>query len=289
MASLRTPNSTNVRLLKTAVGALERLAPGWVEAQAFRAWCRPLKRASRWGAAAAAARRFTFDAGEPLAAWEWNVGGPRDTALLVHGWSGNAGQMHRFVEPLVQRGYHVVAVDLPAHGESAGDFTTLVGLADAVVSLGRRLFPQLVIAHSLGATATALALAQGLAPDRVALLAPPARMRPYLERFTARVGLSPAMTGRLQRRLEALVHRELDAFSLGQLVPGLGHVEALLVHDEDDDDVSADSSREVVARWPGARLLTTRGLGHHGVRRDAAVVSSVLDFAVASPSAVRAA
>lgn len=289
MPSMRSRNSTNVRLMKSAVGFLEKLAPGWVEAQAFRAWCRPMKRESRWGALAASARRFSFDAGEPLAAWEWNVGGPRDTALLVHGWSGNAGQMSRFVEPLVQRGYHVVAVDLPAHGESAGDFTTLVGLADAVVSLGRRLFPQLVIAHSLGATATALALEQGLAPERVALLAPPAQMGPYLQRFTALVGLSDAMNGRLQRRIEALVHRPLDTFELAKLAPTLGHVDALLVHDEDDDEVPAASSQEIAARWPGARLLSTRGLGHHGIRRDAAVVAAVVDFASAKPAAVRAA
>jgi pimeloyl-ACP methyl ester carboxylesterase len=289
MASVSPRNSTNVRILRTAVRLAEQVAPAWLEEQAFRAWCRPQKRASRWGALAATARRFTFDAGEPLAAWEWNVGGPRDTALLVHGWSGNAGQMSRFVEPLVQRGYHVVAVDLPAHGESAGDFTTLVGMANAVVSLGRRLFPELIVAHSLGATATALALEQGLAPSRVALLAPPARMPPYLRHFTELVGLSEAMNARLLRRIEALVQRKMEDFELGHLAPQLGHVDALLVHDEGDDEVPASSSREVVARWPGARLVTMQGLGHHGVRRDAAVVAQVMDFVTEKASAMRAA
>lgn len=289
MPLLSSQNSTNVRLMKTAVGALEALAPGWVEQRAFRAWCRPMKRASRWRSLAASARRFSFDAGEPLAAWEWNVGGPRDTALLVHGWSGNAGQMSRFVEPLVERGYHVVAVDLPAHGESAGDFTTLMGLAEAVVALGRRLFPQLVIAHSLGATASVLALEQGISPRRVALLAPPAQMGPYLRRFTSHVGLSDAMGDRLERRIEAVVHRKLETFELARLAPALGHVEALFVHDEGDDEVSAASCHEVVARWPGARLVTTRGLGHHGVRRDGAVVAEVMAFVSARPSSVRAA
>ncbi|MEW5738854.1 MAG: alpha/beta fold hydrolase [Myxococcota bacterium] len=264
--------------MRLAVRLAEQAAPRWLEARAFRAWCRPQKRASRWGALAESSRRFTFSGSEELAAWEWNAVGPRPTALLVHGWSGNAGQMSSFVEPLVARGFHVVAVDLPAHGESHGDFTTLVSMADAVVSLGRRLFPEVIIAHSLGATATTLALDAGLSPRRVALLAPPAQMPPYLRHFAEQVGLSATLQARLLARIEALTQRKVDELELARLAPDLGRVEALVVHDEGDDEVPLSAAQDVVQQWPGARLVVTHGLGHHGIRRDAAVVGEVVRF-----------
>ena len=137
------PNkSTNVRIMNTLVGLAERLAPGWVEEKAFLLWARPRKTPAKWGQALEGARSFQLEAGgASLAAWEWNVSGPRGTALLVHGWSGNASQMSSFVAPLVAAGHHVVALDLPAHGANAGSFATVPLLANTVAELGARLRP----------------------------------------------------------------------------------------------------------------------------------------------------
>ena len=52
----------------------------------------------------------------------------------------------------------------------------------------------------------------------------------------------------------------------------------LLVHDEDDDVVPCDHSRQLLARLPGARLLTTRGLGHSGMLRDPPTLAAIADF-----------
>ena len=45
------------------------------------------------------------------------------TILLVHGWEGRALDFSEFIDPLVEAGYHVVAFDGPAHGESSGKQT----------------------------------------------------------------------------------------------------------------------------------------------------------------------
>ena len=175
----RVDKSTTVRVAQSLVRLAETVAPGWVEEKAFARWGRPMRTRPKWGAELTTARRFALEAGSlSLAAWEWNAQGPRGTALLVHGWSGNASQMGSFVEPLVQQGWHVVAVDLPAHGETSGNFATLPLLAEVVGALGARLQPKVIIAHSLGATATAYALTKGLSPEVVALLAPPRSFLP---------------------------------------------------------------------------------------------------------------
>lgn len=265
--------------MNLAAQLAERLAPGWVETKAFAAWARPRKTPAKWGPELDQARPFRFDAGSAsLAAWEWNVGGPRGTALLVHGWSGNASQLGSFVQPLVARGHHVVALDLPAHGANDGHFATLPMLADVVTDLGHRLRPRLVVAHSLGATASIYALTQGLAPERLVALAPPAQLPPYLAHFTRQAGLSEAMLQRLLGRVEQLIHRPVDELDLRRHAPGLGGVRALVVHDRADVVVPVASSEELVRLWPSARLVVTEGLSHDRIRRDARVVEEVVEF-----------
>ena len=279
MAPVSTNKRTNVRLMRVLIQAAEKLAPAWVERQAFARWARPARTAARWGPELKDARAFQVEAGgTSLAAWEWNVGGPRGSALLVHGWSGNASQLGSFVAPLVASGHHVVAVDLPAHGATEGNFATVVLLAHAVAELGRRLRPRVVVAHSLGGTSTSYALTLGLKPERLVLLASPARMPPYLAHFADQVGLSQDMQGRLLRRVERVIGRPVSELDLVLHAPTFGEVRTLVVHDRDDSVVPLASSTELVARWPGARLVVTEGLSHDRIRRDAEVVAQVVAF-----------
>lgn len=279
MNSVRPTKRTNVRLLNGLVSLAEQVAPAWVEEKAFGLWARPRRTPAKWGTALSGARAFRLEAGgAALAAWEWNVSGARGTALLVHGWSGNASQLGSFVEPLVARGHHVVAMDLPAHGQTAGNFATVPLLAHTVAELGQRLRPRVVVAHSLGATSTGYALTKGLRPERLALLAPPAQLPPYLAHFAQQVGLSDEMQARLLRRVEQVIGRPVSELDLRVHAPGFGHVRALLVHDRADAVVPLESSRELVALWPAARLIVTEGLSHDRIRRDREVVDQVVSF-----------
>ena len=65
------------------------------------------------------------------------------------------------------------------------------------------------------------------------------------------------------------MHRH--AAALGQ--PGL------IVHDLDDADVPWDEGERYARHWPGARLFTTQGLGHHRVLEAPEVIDAVLAFA----------
>lgn len=276
---MTSPRSNKSTIVRSTMKLVEKLAPAWVEEKAFQAWARPQKTPAKWGPVLDQARSFRLDAANAsLAAWEWNVAGPRGTALLVHGWSGNASQLSSFVQPLVARGHHVLAIDLPSHGANDGHFATLPMLADVVTDLGHRLRPRVVVAHSLGATASIYALTQGLAPERLVALAPPAQLPPYLAHFTREVGLSEAMLQRLLGRVEQLIHRPVEELDLRRHAPSLGRVRALVVHDRGDVVVPVASSEELVGLWPAARLLVTEGLSHDRIRRDAKVVEEVVEF-----------
>jgi pimeloyl-ACP methyl ester carboxylesterase len=266
------PNATR-RLFAVLASASPSLAAILAERMFFTP---PKPRRSRGLEALRAAEpvALTVD-GRPVAAWRWGRG---PAVALLHGWGGRAAQLVPFVEPLQARGLAVVALDAPGHGESgrgrssAPQFArALRAAADAAGGLHG------VVAHSLGAAATALALRDGLRAERVVLLAAAAEPPLWVERFAERLGLPREVVGEMRRRSErriGIAWRELS-------VPTLARDFAaplLLVHDRDDRDVTIEDARAIVAAWPRATLLETSGLGHSGVLRDRAVIERATAF-----------
>jgi pimeloyl-ACP methyl ester carboxylesterase len=214
-------------------------------------------------------------AGSRVAAWRWGRG---PAVALLHGWGGRAAQLTSFVEPLVARGFSVVALDAPGHGRSgrgrssAPQFAqALRAAADSVGGLHG------VLAHSLGAAAVALALRDGLRLERVVLLAAAAEPPLWVEGFAARFGLPPGVVAEMRRRSERRIGmswRELNVPVLAKaFVASL-----LLVHDRDDPEVGVADAYAIVAAWPRATLVETKGLGHNGLLRDPGVTARAAEF-----------
>src|SRR5215468_5695279 len=70
----------------------------------------PRTRAERALLAGARNCRIRGPMGE-IAAWRWGKG---PAILLVHGWGGHAARLGRFVGPLEEAGFSVIAFDAPA-------------------------------------------------------------------------------------------------------------------------------------------------------------------------------
>jgi pimeloyl-ACP methyl ester carboxylesterase len=230
--------------------------------------------------------RFTLQVGgERIVAWDWGRG---PTVLLTHGWSGHAGQLASFVAPLVRAGFHVVAFDHPAHGQSEGTRATYLKLADALASVARRVAPvHAIVAHSLGSTAAILALSRGLPVERVVLVAPPAESPVFARAFGRAIGLPPARTEGMIDRIRQAVGGDLSELDARRLVAGL-RARALVVHDRADPEVPFTHGEGIAQSWPGARLHAVTGLGHHRLLRDAEVVETVVEFVRGREPAARA-
>lgn len=211
--------------------------------------------------------------------WETNVA-PRGTVLLMHGWQGRGSQLCAFVDPLLARGFRVVAFDGPGHGDSPGDY------ADALIfSIALRAVADAcgdvcaVIAHSMGGAATNVAVGDGLDVDAVVLLAPPLSAETVTEDFADALRLTSRTRRSLRRRLRQHFHTYAWQ-RLGPVERAAVHekVAALIVHDEDDDEVPFVRGEALAATWPGAVLHITSGLGHRKILREAGVVATVVDF-----------
>lgn len=281
MARVSREKSTNVRLMKWAIDVADLISPTLAGELAARTFLTPRRppRPERERAILASATPLTLSAGGlPLAAWAW--GEPdAPVVLLAHGWAGRGAQLGALVPALVERGRRVITWDAPAHGDSPGRTTTLASMAEVLREVANRVGPvDAVIAHSFGCAAVTIALSRGLSVERAVYVAPLYTIGGAVERFAQLFALSPGARADFEA---ALAHANLAARAdvEGARLAPLMRVPLYVIHDRDDREVPYAEGVATARAWPGARLLTTGGLGHHRVLADPEVVAAAAAFA----------
>lgn len=213
--------------------------------------------------------------------------GTGPAVLLVHGWDGQAADLAAFAPPLLASGHRVIAIDLPAHGESRGERTSIPAAAEALLALQRHAGDlHAVIGHSVGAAVLVEAMARGLRAGSAVLLAAPARYADYAKAFATQAGLDREQAGEMVEALRRL-GVDVHAVSMPAVAPMLRQA-ALFVHSADDRIVSIADAEESAAAWPGARLLRLEGLGHRRILQSPEVIAAVSQF-IAAPTGARSA
>jgi pimeloyl-ACP methyl ester carboxylesterase len=185
----------------------------------------------------------------------------------------------------------VVAFDAPSHGGSSPGpegpgRSNILEFADALAAVVAAYGPaRAVVAHSLGSTATAFALSQGLPVDRLVFVSPMADPLPYTRAFAARLGFGERIRTRLVARVERRIGTPMSAFDVPAIAHRVATPPLLLVHDRLDAETGWADSAAIARSWPDARLVTTTGLGHRRILRAPAVVAEVTAFVAGQPSA----
>jgi pimeloyl-ACP methyl ester carboxylesterase len=282
--------STNVRSLSIQLGLiragfsiLEQVAPGLAARWAAELFLKPRrhKRPLREQSILAEAESFSVNwKGQRLAAWSWGSG---PVVLLVHGWEGRGAQLSSYIAPLAEAGYRVVAFDGPGHGSSEGNRSSIVDMADAINAVGQALGEvQAVVAHSMGAAATTLALKTGLHVERLVYIAPPVDLGEYARSFAHLLGVSSKIKEQMQNNIEARFKVKWSSLNGLAIAPTMD-AELLVFHDIKDRDVPWKEGKALAQAWPGARLVTTSGLGHRKILHNDEIVAQAITF-ITNPS-----
>ena len=223
--------------------------------------------------------------GHRLTAWSWGSG---PLALLIHGWEGSAVHMVPAATRLARDGFRAVVLDMPAHGHSSGRRTSLVEWLGVLRALPAAIGePDVVIGHSLGATALVFALADALPARRAVLLAPPLGPQHFAERASRFIGLPPRRIPGMMRRLGAMVGRDVLEFDAEREASRVA-VPGLVVHDPADPDVPWSHGRAIADAMPDGRLLERDGVGHYRILGDAATLDAAVAFAADRSTGVTA-
>ncbi|MBL7544230.1 MAG: alpha/beta hydrolase [Bdellovibrionaceae bacterium] len=212
-----------------------------------------------------------------IAGFEW--GQPtHPLVILLHGWSGRGTQLGAFAAPLVNKGFRVVAVDGPAHGDSEGTHTHVGQFAQFLIDLQMQLGPYKgIIAHSFGAGCSILSAARGLKVEKIVIVAGPSRYEKVVDYFLSTLKLSSRCRQIFKDDLKKLVNLPISDMNVGIIGKTLS-IPTLILHDKDDKEVPVAAAEEIKNHWPQAQLIITSGLGHRRILKDPTVTETAAKF-----------
>ncbi|WIG55521.1 MAG: hypothetical protein OJF61_001308 [Rhodanobacteraceae bacterium] len=280
-------NSTTVRnmvtlaMLRAGNRIGGQFAPDATARRAARLLCTPFA-SGRLRARAAeddgAVRSDTEIEGRRVALYQWGDAQAQPRVLLAHGWSSYALRFLPWVRVLRGAGYAVIAFDQPGHGRSEEGRCTMARFARTLHRVADRFGTfEAIVGHSMGGAAAMLALADGAAARRAVLIAPAADPDAATTRFARKVGLVSGIVPRIQRHLEAQTGVTVRDLTAHLRAPSLA-MPALIIHDLADAEVPWEEGESYARHWPGARLLSTSGLGHSRIVNDAGAIDAGLRF-----------
>jgi pimeloyl-ACP methyl ester carboxylesterase len=272
------PHALQLKALRLGFRALRLLTPELALRGAERLFSTP--RQHRESAAETSARlqgrEFHFmSSGLRLRGQAWGEG---PAVLCLHGWEGRGTQFHAFIEPLAKAGFSTLTFDQPGHGGSEGRRSGPAVWARAIQDLIDQVGPvQGVLAHSLGAAGAGIAMDQGVQLPPAVFLAPPAGPDPYYHRVLSLLGFPeaehPAAFGAYARSTGLSPDRiRLRSVAAHRSSP------LLVIHDQGDREVPWSEGQAIATAWPSAALLTTEGLGHRRILRDAGVIQQAVAY-----------
>ncbi len=191
--------------------------------------------------------------------------GPLDapTVLLIHGWSGRGLQLGAYVDPLLDAGHRVVAMDGPHHGRNPGKRTHVGHWISALTGAIEELDPVAVVGHSFGSQLSVVAANRIGWSGKILCLGGPADMNKVMQRF---------------RRYVHAPERGQDRFmELGSAWAGVPW-QSIVIADEcqkfrgalhaivslDDDDIPWDESAKLVED-AGGSVTVLEDAGPRGV------------------------
>ncbi len=211
-------------------------------------------------------------------------GGAAKRILLVHGWGSRSDYLAAMICGLTAGGAEVVALDWPGHGASPGRTLTMPAAVRAIDAAWRQFGGfDVAVGHSFGGASLACA-AGGVVDDvpshvaqKMVLIGAPSEMTWLFKGFGKYLRLSATTQMALEDMVARLFGRRLEEFDAARIL-GMVTTPVLVIHAEDDKEVSADHARRYAAAGGNIELVWANGLGHRRIVSAAPVIARINAF-----------
>jgi pimeloyl-ACP methyl ester carboxylesterase len=213
--------------------------------------------------------------------YEW--GNPEDRiVLLAHGWESRGTALRMYVNPLLAKGFRVVAFDSLGHGDSEGERNNL--------STNAKLMAEIVkhyggiygcIGHSFGCSSLTYMLQHvdnQAVVERVVFLAVPHGIKKIVDDYFIFLHVPKQVQHVFYKTIENINSRPIEELDVATAYPSVKVGKLLLLHDRFDDVTSMEAAEKVVERWDNAHLLITEGFGHFRLAKNRDVIDRIVRF-----------
>ena len=215
-----------------------------------------------------------------IVGYRWNKGGHKKV-LILHGFESSAINFEKYVAPLVNKGYEVLAFDAPAHGYSSGMRITAIIYRDLIKYVDENYGPvRSYMGHSLGGFALSLALAEmsHSSDHHAVFVAPSAETHSAITSFFQFLELNDGVRKEFENHIEQLSGHPVSWFSINRALKDI-QARILWIHDEDDAVTPFRDALKVKGEnYTNVQFVITKGLGHSRIYRDAEVIKTIVDF-----------
>ena len=218
--------------------------------------------------------------GETVQGYRWNKGGGKKV-LIAHGFNSSVAGFDRYIRPLVNKGYEVLAFDAPAHGRSTGKKINAVIYKEMILAIHEKYGPiKSFMAHSFGGLGVCLALEE-IPHDnsyRLVLIAPATESKTAIDFFFSLLKLDEAVRKEFDAMIYGMRQKPTSWYSVSRAIKNI-HASVRWFHDEDDDITPWQDAKKVKEKnYPNVDFVITKGLGHRKIYRDAGVLKAIIDF-----------
>ncbi len=203
--------------------------------------------------------------------------------LMVHGWDSNPGSLSGIAYKLIELGYHIFALNVPAHGISKAKSTNMLETAiiinkilDNFKDMGTFSF----VTHSFGSGAVSFALSESeIKTDKLAFITSPDKILEIFEEFKNTIGLGDKAFEYMLKFSENRFNREFEDMEISKVLQKAKFNKLLLVHDKNDKILPFHNSENIHNKNPQrSKLYPTEGKGHYRILWDENVINVVVDF-----------
>jgi esterase/lipase len=212
--------------------------------------------------------------------YRWNHPSQKK-ALILHGFESSVVNFENYIEPLIKKGYEVLAFDAPAHGRSTGKTITVITYKNLVHHIWNHYGPiDSFITHSFGGLTLCLALEEipHSASTKIVLVAPAVETKTAIDNFFKLLKLNNGVRKEFDRLIEEQGGKPPEWYSISRTAAKLkGQV--LFLQDKDDYMTPLSDVKSIMDKnYPNFHFVISEGLGHRRIYRDEQSIKKIMEF-----------
>lgn len=193
--------------------------------------------------------------------YTWGKGSKK--IFLAHGFNSNASRWRPLVNLLIRSGYHILAIDAPAHGKS--DWKMVNGLlyAQVVQVVMNHFQPKYVIGHSFACMAFAYYFSkmESQQVEKIILMGVPNKLDDITKIFFKELDLNHHAQHNYYKAFKNKFGYEVEYFTLSKLFKEVPYP-SLIINDEKDEITPIEGAIVLHKNWKNSIFFPTNNLGH---------------------------
>lgn len=269
---------TKIKIIGTAVNLLSYLSPSMAAKLAVYLFSKPrnarLSKEAINYLSSANSKKLQFN-NFYIKTYQWQ--GSKATVLLAHGWDSNSFRWKDLIELLKQEQYNVIALDAPAHGGSGNNIFNAPLYAETINVAVKEFKPQIIIGHSIGGTASAIALKNHDLPSvkKLILLGAPSNLAISVANYVNMMGFNKTVEKAIDQYYLKHFNHLPKHYCVENFFSNI-KAQGLIIHDRKDRIISYKEALDIHRVYKNSKLIKTIGLGHR--LKSEKVYQDILNF-----------